>query len=146
MHAADTRLYACTGAIGHQARKLHSAGRILSWLRSRRLFATTPITKCSAAAVLCTGPKKMIYRKYDRLRTSGRSRLSPFSAVSGYTRITDGNEDWLRQCGANGATASLARNAKDHLCKRCKSDEIFVRVSLAVSLSIVSTDTGLSLC
>ena len=48
----------------------------------------------------------MIYRKYDRLRTSGRSRLSPFSAVSGYTRITDGNEDWRSQYGANGAAAA----------------------------------------
>ena len=52
---------------------------------------------------------------------------------------------------------SLLRNAKDHFCKLCKSDEIFGGVAkvgcecegegrLTVSLSLLSTDTGLSLC
>jgi len=49
------------------------------------------------------------------------------------------------------------RNAKDHFCKLCKPDEIFGGVAevgcecegegrLTVSLSLLSTDTGLSLC
>ena len=36
------------------------------------------------------------------------------------------NVHWRSQYGANGATAPPPRNAKDHFCKSCKSDEIFL--------------------